>query len=66
MLELLRCHYKGKHQHWSSAPILVERSIPKVYDTHTIDMGRAEKADSVSTLLPNLVSEMARVKLGLG
>ena len=38
MLGLFRCHCKGKHQDWSSAPLLAARSIRGVYDAHPIEL----------------------------
>ena len=50
----------------SSAPLLMGRSIPGVYDTSPIEWVRAEEPASVNTLLPNSVSELERLKLGHG
>ena len=67
MLELLRCHSKGTCQDWSSAPLPAEKSIPGVSDTCPIGMGLWQRSQptSISTLLPNSVSELARVSWGL-
>ena len=60
MLELIRCHCKGKHQDWSSAPLPAEGISSGIWCLPLCGAG-AEEPASVNTLLTNQRSQLALI-----